>query len=417
MEQFKFSEKGKKDATKKLFQRIILMNILFLIGGVWINFFTHKGLDEGLDLPFFAIFALTIIFALSLGTYIGYKRLKSILNSYTLTITDTEIIREQKDTPTIRHLKSEITEITQYTNGSIGLKAHNSKDLIGIPTQIENAERLESLLNQIKPIKVLESKTWLERLQMPIVILSMVLLGWFFVSKNIWVVEILGVIITGFLIYSMVVSYKNKMLDNKTRRMMYIVILPLISIIGKMYLFATHPNAFYPVSNKKELIQTDSTEGELIKTIEIFRNAKPEDAKDYDNGLITGIELDKLEAVVQDLDKADEVVVSENEVTLEIDYPLDILYKETLKASSKGFTRKELIKEISKRYHLIYADEEATAKTKTIPQDKRGQLLNRNDTDGKYGIWGHDLSDLYLTGIEVYKTKDGKIILRLNVDS
>ena len=76
-----------------------------------------------------------------------------------------------------------------------------------------------------------------------------------------------------------------------------------------------------------------------------------------------------------------------------------------------------MILAISKKYNEVYAEEEKTANTKTIPIDKRTGLINRNETDGKYGIWGHDLSDLDLSGIEVYKTKDEKINIILLIES
>jgi hypothetical protein len=88
-----------------------------------------------------------------------------------------------------------------------------------------------------------------------------------------------------------------------------------------------------------------------------------------------------------------------------------------LKSTSKGFTIKQLVLEISKKYNEIYNEEEKSARTKTIPVDKRKGLINRNETDGKYGVWGHDIGDLDLSSIEVYKTKDGKFQIVLGIES
>ena len=44
-------------------------------------------------------------------------------------------------------------------------------------------------------------------------------------------------------------------------------------------------------------------------------------------------------------------------------------------------------------------------------------MYNRNETNGKYGIWGHDIADLVLADILVYKTADGQIILSLEMES
>lgn len=88
-----------------------------------------------------------------------------------------------------------------------------------------------------------------------------------------------------------------------------------------------------------------------------------------------------------------------------------------LKSSEKGFTKKQLVIEISKKYHEIYDAEESTSKTKTIPIEKRKGLINRNETYGKYGICCHDIGDLDLSSAHVYKTNDGKIQVVLNVES
>ena len=46
--------------------------------------------------------------------------------------------------------------------------------------------------------------------------------------------------------------------------------------------------------------------------------------------------------------------------------------------------------------------------TKVIPIEHRGGFLNRRATEGKYGIWGHDLSDLFIEGISYYP--DSKVV-------
>ena len=86
-------------------------------------------------------------------------------------------------------------------------------------------------------------------------------------------------------------------------------------------------------------------------------------------------------------------------------------------SSKKGFTKKQLLSEVRKNYVALYAEEEATATVKTIPLEKRTGMINRNQTNGKYGVWGHDIADLYLSGIIVYKNKEGKIFLSLDIES
>ena len=104
----------------------------------------------------------------------------------------------------------------------------------------------------------------------------------------------------------------------------------------------------------------------------------------------------------------------------DVDIVLDIL-KAVLEAQPLSSFTQSLLFQYQERGGLSKKQLEGlyskATKVKTIPPDKRGETLNRNQTDGKYAIWGHDLSDLYLMEIEVYKTKEGKIILRLNIES
>lgn len=71
-----------------------------------------------------------------------------------------------------------------------------------------------------------------------------------------------------------------------------------------------------------------------------------------------------------------------------------------------GFTKLRLVELIAETYRQIYGEEEATTKRLVIPMEERMKkigLMNRNQTDGKYGIWGHDLEDLSLNHIKIIK--------------
>ena len=90
-----------------------------------------------------------------------------------------------------------------------------------------------------------------------------------------------------------------------------------------------------------------------------------------------------------------------------IDYPLNKPTEIEIRSKEKeGFSRIELIRLISQAYHRIYDEEEASAKVKTVPLKKREDLINRNETDGKYGIWGHNIGDLDLSAI-IVQSKNG----------
>ncbi len=114
----------------------------------------------------------------------------------------------------------------------------------------------------------------------------------------------------------------------------------------------------------------------------------------------------------------EEVVLTATELLVILDYPLRQEFSFPIKASSPGgFTRAELARKIADLYKRIYEEEAQTSKTAVIPLEQRKGLVNRNKTDGKYGIWGHDLSDLDLHTIEVSRRADGTLLAYLGIDS
>lgn len=137
--------------------------------------------------------------------------------------------------------------------------------------------------------------------------------------------------------------------------------------------------------------------------------------KEYKDGIIPWISIENPEHDLLNLKDAKEVVINAKTLFIIIDYPIKTEYQVEAN-SATGFTRELLIKEISKAYAKIYQEEENTATIKTIPLEKR-KIANRNETDGIYGIWGHDLADLSLANIEVYKNKEGQYVLALNLYS
>lgn len=174
------------------------------------------------------------------------------------------------------------------------------------------------------------------------------------------------------------------------------------------------------LQQKKELESQNKTAnslGNLISAVEFGIKANKEELKDFEDGIIPWISIENPGSEIDRLIDADQIVVPHSEITLIIDYPLNKPAEFNLKSSKNGFTKKQLVLEISKLYHEIYKSEEETAKTKTIPLEKREGLINRNETDGKYGVWGHDIGDLDLSGIEVYQSESGKIQVLLVVES
>jgi hypothetical protein len=171
-------------------------------------------------------------------------------------------------------------------------------------------------------------------------------------------------------------------------------------------------------SNTSATKQTETDDpGAIISIINFKQKASKEDINAFDDGFIHWINIDNAKTELENLVDADEIVASFKVATIIIDYPLTYPTTFEIKATGQGFSRKQLISEINEKYHEIYALEESTATTKTIPLEKRNGVINRNKTNGKFGIGGHDLSDLCLSQIEVHKNIRGEITLTLVIES
>lgn len=143
-----------------------------------------------------------------------------------------------------------------------------------------------------------------------------------------------------------------------------------------------------------------------------------EDLEIFEDGIIPWISIKNSKSELKNLIGKDNILFKANVVTLIIDYPLTHPTSIDLRPkSSKGFTREDLVMQISAEYNRIYKEEEETAINKTIPIEDRKSLINRNTTDGKYGICGHDIDDLDLSEVVIRISEKGELILELIIES
>lgn len=98
----------------------------------------------------------------------------------------------------------------------------------------------------------------------------------------------------------------------------------------------------------------------------------------------------------------DEIVIPDSNIRIEFNYPLENPVSFPCFYAG-GFTRQNLIWTIVYCYKLIYEEEERSIKDQPVlPIGERGMIINRNQTDGIYGIWGHCINDLVIESIEYH---------------
>lgn len=97
-------------------------------------------------------------------------------------------------------------------------------------------------------------------------------------------------------------------------------------------------------------------------------------------------------------------IIFEKEIIadLYLSYPFKVVVKEEIKFNSLH----QLITSIRNVYKKIYK-EESKSLTKI---DANTNLYNRGESNGKYGIWGHEIYDLTIESIRILEGKDRPLI-------
>ena len=125
----------------------------------------------------------------------------------------------------------------------------------------------------------------------------------------------------------------------------------------------------------------------------------------------------------EEVRNGDKPYVLAETVRIFYDYPLNnfVTFTHTAKRSinngdgkeQKYFTVHDFVDCIKRDYARIYREEEKglQQKGKDVPR-VASNCLNRSTTNGKYGIWGHDIGDLVLEGV-YFDTEKNKFYLSI----
>jgi hypothetical protein len=133
----------------------------------------------------------------------------------------------------------------------------------------------------------------------------------------------------------------------------------------------------------------------LIKNEDYMLNINSLQVIDYEN-----------EQVVENIIEKDLIIISSEVVHVHFDYPLSrpVIFDYE---NENGFSRIDILRCIHEGYSRIYEEELETGKL----EDKQTTFRdNRPRSNGKYGIWGHYLKDLWIEGI-VYNELTNEVML------
>jgi len=189
-----------------------------------------------------------IIITVAMISYLGFmlmrtfKKQKQMLQSYRLTITDNEIIREQMNTPPLTINFMEVKEIMKTKKGSFIVRGVSRTDLIQIPYWVDDLPGLEEQLEKFSTITTANNFI---RKQYGVLAIRLLGLALFLVTTTVTnkiVVSICGAAVIGLIIWGLNEIRQNKNITvNAKRRSMVvytlIAILVIFQLISKLWLF------------------------------------------------------------------------------------------------------------------------------------------------------------------------------------
>lgn len=232
MQVFKIRHNGFKGIRKKMLLRSI--PLLLIAGTVGITISAINSKQKENDVNVLPIIVPVIAAALGLGVYRGVNRQKALFESYTLTIMNNLITREQQDTPAISIYFNDVKEIVKHKNGSFTIKGKEPVDIIGIPAQIDNYTQLETTLQQIQPLIVKDKASFMERYQSLAGLLTVGLMLCVYAVNNKIVVALTGSALVALMVWSFIKIRRSKNADSRTKRNVWWVVLVLASVIAVM---------------------------------------------------------------------------------------------------------------------------------------------------------------------------------------
>lgn len=153
METYTVSKEAYQKLVKKRLRITIPFIALILLISIGGNLYTAKGGGEFLSL----IIILPLVTALlGFSLYRGMRKQSQLVLSYSLTVTESEITREQQSTPTITINFMEVKEIIKTKKGGFQIKGRTSRDIIHVPHLIDNPVGLEEQLARFSSITTIK---------------------------------------------------------------------------------------------------------------------------------------------------------------------------------------------------------------------------------------------------------------------
>jgi hypothetical protein len=239
MKEFKIKPNGFQEIRKRLLIRAIPLLLLAVGVGITISTVNTKKEENNVNVLPLVIPMMAV--AVGVGMYRGVRRQKSLFESYTLTLTNNVIMREQLNTPPVSLYFNDVREIVKAKNGGFVVRGKEPADVIIIPCQIDNNADLEVTLQSIRPISTKSTQPAIKRYSAVLPLLTLGLMVAVYTLTNKVVVATTGTLLISVMVWSFLESRRSRNIDHRTKRSMWWVLVVLASVVGAMIMKLTAP--------------------------------------------------------------------------------------------------------------------------------------------------------------------------------
>lgn len=237
MSTYRTRPEGFAELRRTMLLKGIPLGLVALGVGVGIPYF-GTGSTSSAQGGIFPVFLLLLAGSFAYGIYRAIAQQKQLYDSYRLTISDQQIVREQYNTPTIVIPVAEVTSISKNPNGSFVIRGLRPQDVMGVPQHVEPYETVEAQLHTICPVALQAQGPVLDRLRVPLTLLTLGLTATVFLATNKLLVGVSGISLSGFLMWSFFRVRGDQNVDNATKKSMYwsafVVLIILVITIAKL---------------------------------------------------------------------------------------------------------------------------------------------------------------------------------------
>ncbi|MEY8800197.1 hypothetical protein AB9K35_07765 [Leisingera sp. XS_AS12] len=175
------------------------------------------------------------------------------------------------------------------------------------------------------------------------------------------------------------------------------------------------------LSNRKGAIKLDTIN--LLAPLEAFRPGEEGEEAQDDNRPMLAFSKEGLGAHGAYEDTVGErdmfaPGVMPAEFSFLLDYPMNnAALVHVSGGPDEGFSAAKLLEIIREAYQGIYLSEEGEDPAPASQQFGELVILNRPQTQGIFGIWGHGIADLAVEQIEIYRLDNGRYTMDVFIGS